>query len=151
MPVIDFAYIDKACAGDAAMRSELVSLFLEQMRKLEPDLSGLLAKGDLMTLAREAHSVKSTALSFGMGDLAAALKKIEIVSKKLLVASESSCLPDSARKLYVEQFASMPLEIQRWTDENLSEKTLSDLVNFCKLQSDLAIAELTEAANGGGR
>lgn len=147
MAVVDFAYINTACAGDEQMKAELISLFIAQMQQLEPELSKLLAAADLQTLAREAHSVKSTALSFGMTDLATALKKIEMLSKKLLISTPGPDVPDSTRALYAEQIAGLPTEIREWIGKNESVKSLSDLVKFCKLQSGLAIAELTDTGN----
>lgn len=147
MAVVDFAYINTACAGDEQMKAELISLFITQMQQLEPELSRLLAAADLQTLAREAHSVKSTALSFGMTDLATALKKIEMLSKKLLISTPGPDVPDTTRALYAEQIAGLPTEIREWIGKNEPVKSLSDLVKFCKLQSDLAIAELTDTGN----
>lgn len=142
MPVVDYAYVDKACGGDEQMRSELISLFAEQMRSLAPDLKTLLVNGDWQTLAREAHSVKSTALSFGMKDLAVALKKVEIVSKRILLSSPDSGLPGSVRELYADQIKAQPADIREWTAANQTEKSISILVDFCKLQADLALSEL---------
>lgn len=147
MSLVDFGYIDKACAGDAQMKAELIDLFIGQMRTLEPELSDLLDKGDLQTFAREAHSVKSTALSFGMQELAVALKKMEMLGKKLFILSDHPSVTDSLRKLYSDQIEGQPTEIREWINENQSEKSLRDLVKFCKLQSDLAIAELTNPSN----
>lgn len=144
MPVVDYAYIDKACGGDEQMRSELISLFAEQMRSLAPDLNALLVKGDWQSLAREAHSVKSTALSFGMKDLAVALKKVEIVSKRILLSSPDSELADSVRGLYADQIEAQLADIREWTAANQSEKSISILVDFCKLQADLALSELRQ-------
>lgn len=142
MPVVDYAYVDKACGGDEQMRSELISLFAQQMRSLAPDLKALLVKGDWQSLAREAHSVKSTALSFGMKDLAVALKKVEIVSKRILLSSPDCKLTDSVRGLYADQIEAQPADIREWTAANQSEKSISILVDFCKLQANLALAEL---------
>lgn len=144
MPVVDYAYIDKACGGDVQMRSDLISLFAEQMRSLAPELKALLVKGDLQSLAREAHSVKSTALSFGMKDLAVALKKVEVVCKRILLSSPVSELTDSVRKLYADQIEAQPADIREWTEANQSEKSISILVDFCKLQADLALFELRQ-------
>lgn len=145
MAVVDFTYVDKACAGDMEMRAELITLFMGQLRSLEPELRSSLSKGDLQTLAREAHSVKSTVLSFGMLELASALKKIEIVCKRILISSEGDSLSQTQRELYIEQIEAQPSDLRKWTQENQTEKTISDLVDFCKLQSDSAIAELTRA------
>lgn len=142
MPVIDFTYVNKACGGDVQMRSELICLFAGQMRSLAPDLNGLLVKGDWQSLAREAHSVKSTALSFGMKDLAVALKKIEIVSKRILLSEPDSKLPDPVRRLYTDQIEAQPADIREWTAANQSEESISILVDFCKLQADFALSEL---------
>ena len=142
MAVLDYAYVDKACMGDMAMRSELIALFSEQMRTIEPALRRLLASRDWQSLAREAHSVKSTALSFGMGELAVALKKIEIVCKRILLSSPDCALSDSVRTLYSDQIEALPADVREWTAANQSEKSLTILVDFCKLQSDMALAEL---------
>lgn len=144
MPVVDYAYIDKACGGDDQLRSELISLFVQQLRSLAPELKALLVKGDLQSLAREAHSVKSTALSFGMKDLAVALKKVEIVCKRILLSSPVSELTDSVRELYAGQIEAQPADIREWTEANQSEKSISILVDFCKLQADLALSELRQ-------
>ena len=142
MHLLDFSYVEKACAGDRAMRAELLGLFAEQMRSLGATLDALLENDSLEALAREAHSVKSTALSMGMDEMAASLKKIEVVSKKLLLSSVSVELAPSRRQLYEEQMNSLQPDLNEWAEANMSKKTLHDLIRFCKLQSSRAVSEI---------
>ncbi len=86
MSVVNLQYINDACGDDAQMRAEIVGLFVDQMSSMGSELDSLFEADDMDTLARTAHKIKSTALSMGMTDMADALKKIEIVGKKLILS-----------------------------------------------------------------
>ncbi len=143
MPVVDLQYINDACGDDAQMRAEIVELFIDQMRGVGPELDKLFVADDLDTLARTAHKIKSTALSMGMNDMADALKKIEIVGKKLLLSEGKVNEESSLFALYNNQIHSLPPEIDEWTSQNMSKKSLRTLIDFCKLQSLSAIDEVS--------
>ncbi len=144
MPLVDFQYVDKASAGDANMRRELLSLFVEQMEALGCELDEQLAADDMEALARTAHSVKSTALAMGMTDMADALKKIEIVCKKILLASSRLDSNPSRRALYEGQINAISADLDGWTQRNLSKESLHELIAFCVRQSASAVIEVRE-------
>ncbi len=141
MSVLNLQYLDDACGGDAEMRDELINIFISQASEFPDMLASHLANDNLSRLAADAHKMRSTALSMGMSPMADALKKIEVVCKKMIVRDGMCHLSDADKALYVSQINGLTPELDQWTELNLSKKTLTLLVDFCKLQSNLAIEE----------
>ena len=139
--LIDMAYVDEASDGNADLKRELLSLFMEQLES-QPDLMKKLADTtDYDSLAKTAHKFKASALYMGMSEMAIALKKLEIVSKKLYVRSDITGLSATDKMLYINQINGLTEDLDKWTDANLSHEGVLCLINFCKLQSQLAIKE----------
>lgn len=127
-------YLNEACGGDKQLRTELLTIFIQQAESVADDLEKCLHVSDFDQLARQAHKFKSTALSLGMVQTADALKKIEVIAKKLYVQSPEAG-DDNAKSLYLGQIRGLTPEIDLWTDQNLSTDSLHKLIDFCKLQS----------------
>lgn len=141
MSVLNLQYLDDACGGDAEMRDELIGIFISQASELPDMLAAHLANGNLRSLAADAHKMRSTALSMGMNPMADALKKIEVVCKKMIVRDCMCQVSDADKALYVSQINGLTPELNQWAELNLSKKSLALLVDFCKLQSNLAMEE----------
>lgn len=128
-------YLNEACGGDKQLRTELLTIFIQQAESVADDLEKCLNDSDFDQLARQAHKFKSTALSMGMGQTADALKKIEVIAKKLFVQSPEAGDDNNAKILYLGQIRGLTHEIDLWTDQNLSTDSLHKLIDFCKLHS----------------
>lgn len=132
--VVDLGFVSEACGGDVAMMRELLAIFVDQASCLAGDLSGALVQGDYLALAAQAHKFKSTALSMGMAETAVALKKIEIVAKRLYAGAHGGggCVP----------IKGLSPALEEWANGNLSDEALRELIDFCKLQSLSAVQEV---------
>ncbi len=138
---IDLGYLRQAVSGNKSLMSELLTIFIDQATVIGDQLKDFLSKEDYDALAREAHKFKSTALSMGMSQAADSLKRIEVIAKKLYVRSPQSGNDESAKRLYIGQIRGLTPEIDAWTDQNLSIKSLDNLIEFCKLHSLKAAEE----------
>lgn len=70
--------IDAISAGDNDFKKELIDIFLDQIPEFIDKISGYLEDKNWEMLAREAHTAKSSALTFGMNDAGKLLKDIQI-------------------------------------------------------------------------
>lgn len=133
---MDLKFVSEACGDDAGMIRELLEIFVEQASPLADDMSRALERGDYMALAAIAHKFKSTALSMGMAETADALKKIEIVAKRLFAASSANGVEGAV------SINGLSPALDEWAKENLSDEALRELIDFCKLQSLSAVQEV---------
>lgn len=133
---MDLSFVSEACGGDVGMMRELLDIFVDQASCLAGDMSGALAQGDYLALAALAHKFKSTALSMGMAETAVALKKIEIVAKRLSAGARegTGCVP----------IKGLSPALEEWASGNLSDEALRELIDFCKLQSLSAVQEVNK-------
>lgn len=69
--------IDAISAGDIEFKIELIDIFLEQIPEFISEMNNSYNNGDWDTLAREAHTAKSSALTFGMDETGNLLKIIQ--------------------------------------------------------------------------
>lgn len=137
-------YLRDACGGDDGLMVELVQIFMEQARALGPDLDALLARADYDSLARCAHKFRSTALSFGLDNVAEALKKVEVIGKKIFVTQPSSLANDAARQLYLGQINGLTPALDKWTDAHLDADSLARLIAQVKDEVAAAVAEAAQ-------
>ncbi len=144
MGYIRLDYLRDACGGDGGLMAELVQLFREQALALGPDLDSLLVGADYDALARCAHKFRSTALSLGLDDVADALKRIEVIGKKIFIAQPSSAASDATRQLYLSQINGLTPAIDRWTDDHLDADSLTQLIGRVKEQVNAAAAEAAQ-------
>lgn len=147
--IIDLAYVDEASAGDPELRADLLNLFLEQVSTVPDYLSQLASQQDFDKLGREAHKFKASVLYMGMNEMGAVLKKLEVVAKKIYVRSCATTLSDEAKRLYLSQINGLSPELDEWSDANLNIESVRQMINFCKLQSEKAVREMSDiCANG---
>ncbi|WP_297092539.1 Hpt domain-containing protein [uncultured Draconibacterium sp.] len=75
---INTAQIDTLSAGDMVFKKELAQIFLEQIDEFTTNMGSFLASEQWDKLAREAHTAKSSAMTFGMEKTGTLLKKIQL-------------------------------------------------------------------------
>ena len=135
MPAFDPHYLDDICAGDDSLRSELLHIYCEQALESERVLQSAFDSNNLDALAKEAHKAKATALSMGMTDLADALKKIEVLCKKIIIRDFPNSVSSHYFEIYSKQLVALDPVLISWSDENLSLDCVQQMINFCKLRS----------------
>ncbi len=74
--------IDSISGGDSAFISELSRIFLEQIPDFISNMSNFLKEEKWEQLAREAHTAKSSVLTFGMEETGSLLKHIQYEIKE---------------------------------------------------------------------
>ncbi len=131
--IVDLKFVSEACCGDIGMMRELLGIFVGQASCLADNMSGALEQGDYLALAAQAHKFKSTALSMGMAETADALKRIEIVAKRLSAGRRGEAVPP---------VKGLSPALEEWANGNLSDDALRELIDFCKLQSLSAVHEV---------
>lgn len=70
--------------GEADVMRELVDTFLEEGPRIVELMRESLEKGDVRSLNRCAHSLKSTAATFGAGDLSRICRDLEKTTEDLI-------------------------------------------------------------------
>jgi len=145
MQVIDLTYLKSVSDGDRSLEDNLIEIFLQQLPEFETELNSAFEAEDYPSLAAVAHKAKSSILAMGMESCSLALKRLEMLSKKIYVensgANEQS---DSKITDYRRQIEALPEEIKTWIYENNSINVVVELINFYKLQSELAKVDLKE-------
>jgi HPt (histidine-containing phosphotransfer) domain-containing protein len=79
---VNLNYLDEIAAGDENFKKDLVKIFLQQLPGFISNMKKFHAENDLSSLAREAHTAKSSVLIFGMEDTGAGLKKIQLLAEE---------------------------------------------------------------------
>jgi PAS domain S-box-containing protein len=85
MSVFDRSTALHHVGGDAEILGQLVGMFLEQGPERMARVETALAEGDTGTMEREAHALKGTAATLGMGDLRDAAYSVEKLGAKGLL------------------------------------------------------------------
>ncbi len=75
---IDTSQIETLAGGDQEFIKEMAEIFLEQINEFVTNMSSFLQEKNWEKLAREAHTAKSSAMTFGMEDTGTLLKKIQL-------------------------------------------------------------------------
>lgn len=75
--LLDFTQIEEISGGDAAFKKELIEIFATQIPDFIKNMTVFFESKDLESLAREAHTAKSSALIFGMKETGEMLKMIQ--------------------------------------------------------------------------
>ena len=104
----EYKYIDakplKALTGgDSEFMVELLDLFLSQIPEFTSNMKNSLETQDWDLLAKEAHTAKSSALTFGMEKTGILLKDIQLKSE----ANELHELPELVRSAIQQMEAAM--------------------------------------------
>ena len=63
--------------GDKDFKKELIDIFLEQIPEFISNMKKFYAEGEILLLAKEAHTAKSSVLIFGMANTGKDLKEIQ--------------------------------------------------------------------------
>ena len=82
---ISIEQLDSVSFGDNDFKKELIEIFLEQIPDFISNMNTFFAKNNLVDLAREAHTAKSSALIFGMTSTGASLKDIQLQAEEKIV------------------------------------------------------------------
>lgn len=75
---INTSQIDDISGGDTNFKKELIDIFLEQIPEFVSTMSTSFEDKNWQILAREAHTAKSSVLTFGMKEAGSLLKEIQI-------------------------------------------------------------------------
>ncbi len=75
---IDTKHIDSIAAGDTEFMTELIDIFLGQIPEFISTMKNALKEQDYTLLAHEAHTAKSSVLTFGMEETGILLKNIQL-------------------------------------------------------------------------
>ncbi len=79
---LDLSYLDEVAGDDIDFKKEMVKIFLQQVPIFIENMKKFLDENDLVNLAKEAHTAKSSVLIFGMEETGADLKKIQILAEE---------------------------------------------------------------------
>ena len=75
--------IETLSGGDSDFQKELVDIFREQIDEFVGNMKKYLESEEWTKLAKEAHTAKSSALTFGMNDTGKLLKEIQLEAEAL--------------------------------------------------------------------
>ncbi len=75
---INTSQLETLAGGDQEFIKEMAEIFLEQINEFVTNMSSFLQEKNWEKLAREAHTAKSSAMTFGMEDTGTLLKKIQL-------------------------------------------------------------------------
>lgn len=75
---INTEQIDAISGGDTEFKKELIDIFLEQIPEFVSNINSFYDAKEWENLAREAHTAKSSALTFGMEKAGRMLKNIQL-------------------------------------------------------------------------
>ncbi|HYQ57450.1 MAG TPA: Hpt domain-containing protein [Draconibacterium sp.] len=75
---INTSQLETLAGGDKEFMKEMAEIFLEQINEFVTNMSSFLQEKSWEKLAREAHTAKSSAMTFGMEDTGTLLKKIQM-------------------------------------------------------------------------
>jgi HPt (histidine-containing phosphotransfer) domain-containing protein len=73
MQVLNHAFLERQCFGDAALRADLLALYREQLESL----SSMIADAEGEALQKLAHRLKGASLAIGADDIAHLADDIE--------------------------------------------------------------------------
>ena len=79
---LNFGYLDEVAGGDTEFKKELVKIFLQQVPVFIENMKKFQNENDLVNLAKEAHTAKSSVLIFGMENTGASLKQIQLLAEE---------------------------------------------------------------------
>jgi len=75
---INTKHLDAIASGDKEFLNEMADIFLSQIPEFISKMKSLLAEDNWEMLAREAHTAKSSVLTFGMDETGKLLKNIQL-------------------------------------------------------------------------
>ena len=96
---INIEQLDSVSFGDNEFKKELIEIFLEQIPEFISNMNKYFAEGDLINLAKEAHTAKSSALIFDMKNTGKSLKEIQLLSEDETIEPLSNLIKDVCNEL----------------------------------------------------
>ncbi len=78
---INIKQLDSVSLGDDEFKKELIEIFIEQIPLFISNMKQYFCDGDLINLAKEAHTAKSSVLIFSMVNTGKSLKEIQLLSE----------------------------------------------------------------------
>lgn len=79
--------IEELAAGDTEFYLEIIDIFLIQIPDFTQKMIAALQEENWQVLAREAHTAKSSALTFGMEETGTLLKEIQLLAENNQLAT----------------------------------------------------------------
>ncbi len=79
---VNLEYLEEIAGGDAQFKKELIQIFLKQVPEFVSNMHQFLTQKDHSSLAKEAHTAKSSVLIFNMETTGRTLKKIQLLAEK---------------------------------------------------------------------
>jgi len=101
---INTSRIEELAAGDTEFYTEIIDIFLSQIPDFVNKMTTALEEKDWQLLAREAHTAKSSALTFGMEETGASLKKIQLLAE----GNELNSIPELVKQAISDLEAAIP-------------------------------------------
>jgi len=101
---INTSRIEELAAGDTEFYIEIIDIFLNQIPDFINKMTTTLNEKNWQLLAREAHTAKSSVLTFGMEDTGVLLKKIQLLAE----GNELNDLPVLVKKAISDLEAAVP-------------------------------------------
>lgn len=106
--VISIAQVEDIAAGDERFVKELVDIFLTQIPDFSAKILTAYKTENWIVLAREAHTAKSSVMTFGMEETSKLLKKIQLNCEE----SDLTDVPEMVDKVINDLDAAIP-ELER--------------------------------------
>lgn len=138
---MDLTPLLDSAGPNEALLNELKELARKQLRELPTQLETASRRDDLLGVSRVAHKARAVAQTLRLADLDDTLIRLELVGKGIVLEGAPKQLTDNERERYQGLRGSLAPELTKWLTENLSLRTLSDLINLCKLQSQNALSD----------
>lgn len=112
--LINFTTLDemKSVMGDVFI--QLIPTYLEQSDEMITEMSGLFASGDMDTLERHAHSMKSSSLNVGAENLSEIARELEDTTR-------SKGNTDTINELIgaiTTEYAKVKIELNNYLEQN---------------------------------
>lgn len=101
---INTKQVEEISGGDKDFLKELVDIFLEQIPDFVQKIAASFETENWPVLAREAHTAKSSAMTFGMDDTGVLLKKIQLDCE----ANQFENVPDMVKQVIQQLEAAVP-------------------------------------------
>lgn len=101
---INTTRIEELAAGDIEFYTEIIDIFLNQIPDFIHKMTSALEEKNWLVLAREAHTAKSSVLTFGMERTGANLKKIQLLAE----GNETDAIPALVKNAINDMEAAIP-------------------------------------------
>ena len=92
-------HIEAIAAGDNEFMTELIDIFLAQIPEFISKMNSSLKEQDWKELAREAHTAKSSVLTFGMDETGTLLKSIQLKAEANDLAELPTMIKEATQQL----------------------------------------------------